>query len=470
MACSVVAPMAAVAAVAALAGWLGGGLLAGPMQLRIAQVLGSGGPSFPVRSLLVALLVVEAITVLATLVTAWRTARLGTTAALSAAPPRLVAARASRLVARLRLGPVADVAARDVATRPARAGFTVTSMVLGVMAVVVTVGFSRTVDRALADPRLTGDPYELAVSVDDPSSATTASVARVLSAEQGVTSFHTATERRVVDDQGAFLGRALGGDVAHAGYVIRKGRLFGAPDEAIAGYGLLRSLGITVGDRVTVHVHGRPLTFRIVGQYSESEDGGEVLQFPLVALQRVEPGAQPESFLVHGNRADVDSIAASLVPRVRGVAQVRLSRSDGSDELRAFRLAFTLVTVVVLAVALVNLGATLVLAVRERERALGVLRAVGFTGGETVAMAATSAAILAVAGVALGLPFGWAAYHALMASVGDSSGIGPGLAAPLGAMVVAVVAPAIVITAVGIGALAARRVAFVPVADLVRSQ
>ena len=139
-----------------------------------------------------------------------------------------------------------------------------------------------------------------------------------------------------------------------------------------------------------------------------------------------------------------------------------------SDEIKVFRLAFLLVSGLVVIMALANLASTMLLAVRERTHDLGVLRAVGVTPRQVVAVVAVGAAALAVLAALIGVPLGWAVTAVVTEVVGAATGIGPGLGASPGGVAVLVLVPAVVALAALLGAASARRAAHDEVSELVR--
>ena len=79
-------------------------------------------------------------------------------------------------------------------------------------------------------------------------------------------------------------------------------------------------------------------------------------------------------------------------------------------------------TIVLLAVALANLIAALVLGVREREEDLAVFKTLGATPGQLRVAIATVAALLAAPAVAVGVPVGLVSFRALLDSSNPSDG------------------------------------------------
>lgn len=470
VATSLLLPSLAIGAVAAALGWVVGGFLAGPMQLTVSKVLGNGRASFALRDLVTAFLAIEIIVVVATVLPAWRTARVATTEALAPVPPRnRRAARAGRLSRRLRLGPVADAGVREAGSRPGRSVFAVLALALAVVSVMISAGFARTMNGTFDDPARVGAPYAVRIDLPAEDREAGARVAAVLDQAPGVRSWFAGSERRVVLDGSAFLGRLFDGDLAGAGFIVQQGRLPAAADEAMAGYGWLQRFGRRIGDRVTVEIGGQPLSLRVVGAYTEMEDSGEILRIPMAALQRVAPDATADQFYVtakHGTGPK--ALAGTLQARLRGVALVTPNQISPDAEIDAFWLAFELVTGLVLLVALSNLGTTLLLAVRERVRDTGLLRSVGFTPRQALTVTAIAAGILGLVALLIGIPVGWAAYRALITSVGEGSGVGPTFGIDPSLLVVTAFVPVGIAVAVGLGVAVARRSARASVADLVR--
>ncbi len=457
-----------VAAVGVLAGWLLGGLLAAKLQLQVAEVLGSAGPVFDPGALLITLLVVEALVVAATVLPARRAGRIPTTVALAPVPP--TRGHRSRLAAageRLGLGPVSVAGLRDAFAQPARATMTALALAVAVVGVVVTAGFSRTIDSVVGDPAVTGEPEEVRVFPDE--TAPPLAVPRALDREPGVSSWFTETGSDAAMGEEQFLANAVGGDVAHAGFVVREGRMIRHRGETVTGYGFLQRFGVGVGDRITIRVEEHPLTLRIVGWYSETEEAGEMLMFPLADAVALAPGTRPESYRVNlAPGAERTAVAASLANALGPQARVEAVPRDSADVVDPFLVAVDLISGLVIVVALANLASTLALVVRQRARDLAVLRAVGFTPRQAVAVVATGGVVLAILAVAVGVPLGWLLSGLANDAVGAQIGMGPGIAQSPSWIVVALLVPLAVAVTAGLAVLAARRAATAEVAELVR--
>jgi putative ABC transport system permease protein len=462
---SIVLAHALGAAAGVVAGWVLGGFLAPATQVDLGETLGAGGAVFSVGTLLVALVVVEVIVVIATVVPAWRAGRVPTAAALAsvhARPGRI----SGRWTGRLGLGPVGVAGIRDVFGRPARSVLTAIALALALVALMVSIGTQRTIDRVFGEPALVGNPEELRVYP----LGSVAPIEAAMVGQADVESTFTEAMHDLSLDASPFLGVAMSGDVAKAGFKVEEGRMFAATGEAVAGWGLLDRFGLDVGDRVTVEANGQPIRLTIVGWYRESEDTGEILRFGLDDLRRVASESAPDWVSVNvAPDADPRVVAESLAGRLgTDQARVELQTTEGNDEIDAFRLAFLLVSALVVIVALANLTSTMVLSVRQRAHDLGVLRAAGVTPRQVVTVVAWGGAALALAAAVIGVPLGWIVSDAVTEVVGSVSGIGPGIGAGPGMVSVVMLVPLAIAVAALLGAAACRRVARAEVSDLVR--
>jgi putative ABC transport system permease protein len=428
VAASIVVSHVVAAAVGVGAGWVLGGFLAPATEVDLGKTLGTGGASFSLQGLLVALVIVELIVIVATVVPAWRASRLPTTAAL--APVTIHAARGRLLTgvtARLRMGPIGVAGVRDAFGRPARSALTAIALSLAIVAALTSISTQRTVDRVFGDPTLVGNPEELRVypTGDDPEA-----IRAVLDRDERVASWFTETPEDLALGDETFLGVAMSGDVDHAGFDVREGRMLAGSGEAVAGWGLLNRLGLDVGDEVTISASGEPIRLAIVGWYRESEDTGEILRFSLADLQRVRLDVEPGWVSINlAEGVSREAMPTTLTDQLSSLGRVEVQYTEGSAEVDAFRLAFLLVSLLVIIVAVANLASTMLLSVRQRTHDLGVLRAVGATPRQVVATIAASAAALAAAAAMIGVPLGLIISNAVAAVVGSASGIGPGLGA-----------------------------------------
>jgi len=454
---------------AALLGFVIGCLIAPALALQMTQVLGGGGPSFPLTSFFIMLAVVESIVAGATLLPAWRAGRIPTSQAISqgAALAHVRSSRLASFASRSRLHAPAVTGANDAVARPMRAVLTVTTLVITVIAVVVTLGFQQTFNSLTSNAALLGNPQQLVVT---PQGATAKHIEIALQNPRVATWWTSTGVRGSIGRTGTFEVRALGGDFAGAGYVIRSGHALQAPGQTVVGYGLIKRFGLHMGDRVNLTVDGVGLPLTVVGWYSDAEDSGQIALVTMTELQRADAGVTAGQYFVrlHDER-DERAVRATLAAQLGSGARVDIASSDLSG-LSTFRAAFYGITLLLLLIGLINLVAVTFLGVRERLRDIAVLKTVGFTPRQVGESVATSTGLLGLAAVVLGIPLGFAASWALLQVVGAASGIGPGIGKPPGLWGVVLVVPAAVLVTAGVGALASRGAARAPVVEVLRME
>ncbi|MGH2534624.1 MAG: FtsX-like permease family protein [Thermomicrobiales bacterium] len=409
---------------------------------------------------------------LATIVPAWLAGRVGAADALT--PRRRRTFRSSwlgQLAIRLRLPVAVVVGLKDLFARPVRAWLTVVALTFTVTTASFALGMEATLDTYFDGSIWADNPHELVVQRDDVSDGETR---RILDRTPGVTGYVADFQlsTKLASEARWFNVRAVAGDVADVGLRMREGRIFAAPGEAIVGQGLLDATGLAVGDVLQLVVAGRPLDLRIVGRYVEVENNGQMAMISFDTLRTVLPDAEHHQYLVQlAPGTDLDAIKADLLSASGGRFGVTVF-SAGPDQREVFelRLAVYGVTLLLLAVGLINLITVALLGVRDRVRDLGVLKALGLTPRELVVGEITAMALLAVLAWAIGVPLSLVVGPAVYDEIAEENGLGPGLATmPDWLWCFALIPAAIVVAAVA-AVIPARIAARLPVAGALRAE
>jgi putative ABC transport system permease protein len=418
-------------------------------------VVGASGSAWSIGTLAVILVLVVAILALATLVPAGRAARQPVTEVLRDVPPEATGVFAHGLPNRMSF-----LGVREASTRPGRSLLTALAVAVAVIGAIVASGFVRSIDRLVADPARTGDPWNAYAVVGD---ADAEAVAAAVAETPGVASSFPQADARGTLQGGAFLLRGVGGA---PGFDIGEGRLPATSGEALAGYGFLTRFGVDVGDAVTVDTAGGPVTATIVGWYRDTEDAGEILIVPIGDLAAVNPDADVVYAVAEPGVSD-EELAQRLAPNVPPGVRVKpyVSETEGLDP---FRVVLWLVAGLLALVAGANLLATLLATTRESARSLGVLGSVGFTPLQLVGQGAMAAGAIAAIACAVGVPLGVWLYGVLLDGVTSQIGLGPGVSGFPSVVTLAVVVLLALALAAGLGALATARMARLAVSDLVR--
>jgi putative ABC transport system permease protein len=359
---------------------------------------------------------------LAALGPALRAARLPATAAMAAgqAPGAGPGYAAYRLASRLALAcPRARAVSIGLAApfaRPARSAATLAAITFGLAAVVLAVGL----DGSLA--KVNGSSAAGAGQVQiDPAgrqAAFTASQARAITAtlraqpgtrryvaEADLVPYPGARRTVSVPGMGVVPVTAYDGPSGWLGWPLVSGRWYQRPGEVDAGSAFLSQSGLAVGDRITLHLGGRVIPARIVGEVFDLGGAGLLTGWPtlgdaaagLAAGQYdigLRPGTSPQAY------------AAGLARALGRGVRVGVPR-PGAPGFGLVDTGYIRLLTVLLAV-LAGLGVlnSVLLLARERVHDLGVFKAVGMTPRQTLAMVSCWVVVPAIGAAALALPGG----------------------------------------------------------------
>jgi putative ABC transport system permease protein len=419
----------AIAVVAAVTGWIAAAFVTPRLSIGELRVLSTAGASFDVSTLLLVLVVTVVVVAAAVARPAWRMATMPTVESLRDAPRR---GRRSRLLGELagHASPAVQAGVRTWAARPARTLSAVVALTLAMVAGVTALGMGSTMDHLLANPALTGDPWDAVVSANAPAEEVEQQLDRLAEIE----SWYSIVDTRATLPGGERVHlRLLGGDPQAPGFALGAGRAATAPGELVVGYTLLHDEGWDVGDAVEIEVGDRRRVMRIVGWYRETEDAGRVMQ----ARLGVDDTASARSYAVN---AAPGVTRARLSEALRPLGRVELN--GGDVDLAPFRLAMSTMATLLAVVAGAHIMATALNVARQRAGDRAVLTAVGFTPGQVRVGALVTAAMTVAVSLAAGLLGGWWLQGAVGRAVMAGVGVGPGVATGL---------PIARVTALGVG-------------------
>lgn len=457
----VYALLGAVAA-AALTGALGGAV---PGRLGEAVEVWRGLPGHTVALFAVpagAVLFIGATTGLA----AWRAGRVPPVPV-----PRPVAPPAGRLtgVARRALGagvPPALVLGwhKAFTLRPRSLG-AVGRLALPLLLIVVALSAWTTIDRFHSSPERMGMPTALGVRAD--ASLGDREARALLERDPQVVAAYPGVEvAALVPGQTATIAlRGLGTHREPYPFTLAEGRPARGPDEAVAGQGLLDLLHVRVGDWVRMTVGDQPQILHIVGRSIEPENAGRVISTSLDTLRANDSDLRPSLYQLRlESGADPEAVAARLAEAGRGHLDVHTvtNPADGLSPLRAVVLGLVVVLALIGLIELLTaIGGT----VREGERDLLALKAIGLSPRQITAVTVTATAGTALVAVVLAMALGLPLAHWLIDAQGRSSGIGAGIAQGPSPVLLLLVGTAAVLGAAALAALPAARAARRRLAD-----
>ncbi|WP_326573622.1 ABC transporter permease [Streptomyces sp. NBC_00481] len=429
-----------------------------PGRLGDAVGMWQGLPGHPVALVAVpvgVVLFIGATTGLA----AWRAGRVPPVpVARTAAPAGGRLSGVARRALGLRLPPALVLGWHRAFTRRPRALATIARLALPLMLIVVAMSAWTTMDRFHSRPERMGLAAALTVRADtglgDP--ATRALLARspeVAAAYPGV------EVAALVPGQTATIAlRGLGTDKDPYPYTLAEGRPAHGPDEAVAGQGLLDLLDVGVGDWVRMTVGGRPQILHIVGRSIEPENSGRVISTSLDTLRENDPELRPTLYQVRLRAgAEPQRVATELTASAgRGQLDVHVvtNPADGLSPLRGVVVGLLGVLALIGLVELLTaIGGT----VREGERDLLALKAIGLSPRQITAITVTATGCTALAAVMVAMALGIPLARWLIDAQGRSNGIGAGIAQGPSPAALAALAAAAVLGALALAALPAAR-------------
>jgi putative ABC transport system permease protein len=350
-------------------------------------------------------------------------------------------------------------------TRRPRSLATVARLTLPLLLIVVAMSAWTTIDRFHSTPEQIGLPTALSVRAD--AGLTERQTRALLERDPEVTAAYPGVETAaLVPGQTATIAlRGLGTGQDPYPYTLAEGRPARGADEAVAGQGLLDLLDVRVGDWVRMTVGDQPQILHIVGRSIEPENAGRVISTSLDTLRANDPGLRPTLYELRLEPgADPGEVADRLATAGRGHLDVHTvaNPADGLSPLRA--VVAGLIAVLAL-IGLIELLTAIGGTVRESERDLLALKAIGLSPRQITAITVTATGCTALAAVlaatALGLPLA----HWLIDAQGRSSGIGAGIAQGPSAPLMLLLGAAAVLCAAALAAVPAARAARRRLAD-----
>jgi putative ABC transport system permease protein len=267
-------------------------------------------------------------------------------------------------------------------------------------------------------------------------------------------------------DAAPYVARFRTGDVSAFRRPILAGRDLRGPDEVVVGYGLADDQGLAPGERVTVLVAGEERAFTVAGVYREFAELGRTMAMQAGVVP--ETGYAPAALWVRvRDGADAAEVGRELAAATRGALDPLLVRDLIPDMIFSMRDVVRALLVVLAALTALGVLSCVLLGVQEQRRSLGLLKAVGMTPRHLAVSVLSGTGLLALVGVALGVPFGAVGTRVSTDAMLRSLGFGP-FEAPIRLGDLAPVAPLVVAVALLGAWLPARRAAAVPVVETLR--
>ncbi|KUL22232.1 FtsX-like permease family protein [Streptomyces regalis] len=365
----------------------------------------------------------------------------------------------------LRLPPALVLGWHRAFTRRLRSLATVARLTLPLLLIVVAMSAWTTIDRFDSRPDRIGLPTALTVHAD--SALPDRDARTLLEGDPQVAAAYPGVEvAALVPGQTATIAlRGLGTRQDPYPYALAEGRPARGRDEAVAGQGLLDLLDVKVGDWVRMTVGDQPQILHIVGRSIEPENAGRVISTSLDTLHENDPGLGPTLYELRLRPgAEPYEVADRLATAGHGRLDVHAvpNPADGLSPLRG--VVVGLIAVLAL-IGLIELLTAIGGTVRESERDLLALKAIGLSPRQITTITVTSTACTALAAVVIGTALGTPLAQWLIDAQGRSSGIGAGIAQGPSAALLLLLGVAAVTGAAALAAVPASRAAHRRLAD-----
>lgn len=215
------------------------------------------------------------------------------------------------------------------------------------------------------------------------------------------------------------------GDFSWTNMEMLSGRWFSAPGEAVVGDKLATTVGIHVGDNVTVVQQNKQLPLKVVGINFDTNVGDYTVMTDAATFTAAGLAPHIEQFNVElaSNVSGPDwstSAAAALTPLNASVQP----NSDGGKNIVVITMGALVATLTLMMIAVAALGvlSMVVQDTRERVHDLGIFKALGMTPKQTIAMVLTSVSLTGLIAGLIGVPLGVAVEKATLTPMGNAIG------------------------------------------------
>jgi lipoprotein-releasing system permease protein len=180
------------------------------------------------------------------------------------------------------------------------------------------------------------------------------------------------------------------------------------PGEAIAGLTLASDLGVRVGDRITLVTGARSEVLRLTGlvDLGVRELNRRTLLVPLRTGQTLFdlPGGATQLDVTLHDVWAAQALAASLAQQLPyKVESWQDTNSQLVSALNAQSVSTTIIRAVVMVVVVLGIASVLVVSVVQKQREIGILRAMGATRGQVLRVFLLQGALVGAIGSTLGV-------------------------------------------------------------------
>jgi len=139
------------------------------------------------------------------------------------------------------------------------------------------------------------------------------------------------------------------------------------------------------------------------------------------------------------------------------------------DDVLSLQLAIFALAVILIGIALINVFNTSLLAMQEKTRDIGILKTLGMTPNQVMAMVNTSAGLLGLIAALMGIPLGFALTRCLLGTLSETYGFGE-VRAALNLLYVGLLVPLMIVVSIAGSVFPGRRAAGLSIVKVLRDE
>jgi putative ABC transport system permease protein len=286
----------------------------------------------------------------------------------------------------------------------------------------------------------TAAEYHFSIEVDASSGAQgfNARAAAVAAATPGVSQVEQLAESEVAYRGQDYQAFGFGSDSFYA-HRLSAGRWFTAADETSAmppvvlGPATERATHARVGATPTLDTAAGPTAVRVIGIDTGQFDNGDVVYFPLTALERLtgRPGIANTLWLrtASTSHAVIDRTTTAVADRLAAngypvtTQEIYVETADDAATDTTILTVVEVLGLLVVAISLMGLVGALTMSVIERTREIGVLRCLGARKRHIRRVFGAEGVALAAVGWVFGIPLGWLLSRGMLVFIQHDFGV-----------------------------------------------
>jgi putative ABC transport system permease protein len=407
----------------------------------------------------------ELAVLLATILPGWRAGKVWPLSAIRPPAPAGRLSRLARAALLTHMPPAVVLGARAAFTRRLSAALTIAGLALPMAMITIGLGFWATLDSVQRHPGELGLAAALTLRAGQLDSSR---AAQIIAADPDVAAAYRSVAVSTLLPGATSTITVLGAGSSARPYPfhVAAGRLYRAPQEAVASQGLLDAAGMPVGNRIRIAVNGVTVIFHIVGRIIEPEYNGLVLACGIDTLTQA-GAVPPPPFYSLVLRPGISPAAAEA--RLLRASGGRLDVAQNANPAAPLGIVRPMLAGLFIILALIGLTSLLTasaVGLRDHLRNVGALRAMGLTPRQVLGSLMTSMGVLALFATVAGGACGFALSPRLINLAGQAYGIGTGLGSPPSMTATLAAAAGVLAAAGAVAIIPAHRAARTPVAAM----